>query len=119
MPMIKLPVSKGKVCVVGDEYFTLGFTLGGASDRYVINVKTSDEEVFRTLDTMVKELRRREDITLIVVQESLKPYFNRIRQPLNKVIVYIPAITSASKAEVKEYYSSLIRRYLGIALELG
>jgi len=117
--MARLPVSKGRVCVVGDEYFTLGFTLGGASDRYVVDVKASDEEVLRALNTVVGELSRRKDVALVIVQDRLKSYFDRVKHPLGKVVVYVPDIMSASKAEVKEYYSSLIRRYLGIALELG
>ncbi len=116
--MTKLPVSKGSICVVGDEYFTLGFALGGASERYVVSINAPDDEVLRALNAVVDDLSKK-GITLVIVQDKLKPYFERVRQSLSKVVVYVPDITSASKAEVKEYYSSLIRRYLGIALELG
>ncbi len=117
--MAKLPVSKGSVCVVGDEYFTLGFALGGAGGRYVVSINAPDEVVLEALNAVVDDLSKR-GATLVIVQDKLKPHFERVRQRLSKgVVVYIPDITSASKAEVKEYYSSLIRRYLGIALELG
>ncbi len=117
--MVKLPVSKGNVCVVGDEYFTLGFALGGAGERYIVSVNAPKDEVLKTLNTVVNNLSKK-GITLVIVQDKLKPYFEKVRQSLSKgIVVYVPDITSASKAEVKEYYSSLIRRYLGIALELG
>ncbi len=117
--MAKLPVSKGSICVVGDEYFTLGFTLGGAGERYVVSVDAPEDVVLKALNTVVDDLSKKGAI-LVIVQDRLKQYFERARQSLGKtVVVYVPDITSASKAEVKEYYSSLIRRYLGIALELG
>jgi len=117
--MVKLPVSKGSICVIGDEYFTLGFALGGASERYVINVNASDEAILKTLNLIISELSRK-NVALVVVQEKLKRSFEKVRQSLGKeIVIYVPDVTSASKAEVKEYYSSLIRRYLGIALELG
>ena len=117
--MVKLPVSKGGICVVGDEYFTLGFALGGVNYKYVINVNAPEDEIFKSLSSLVNDLSKKEDIVLVVMQDRLKSYFEKVKQSLNKVVVYVPDITSASKAEVKEYYSSLIRRYLGIALELG
>ncbi len=117
--MAKLPVSKGSICVVGDEYFTLGFALGGAGERYVVSINAPDDKVLKALNAVVDDLSKK-GITLVIVQDELKPYFEKVRQSLSKgIVVYVPDIASASKAKVKEYYSSLIRRYLGIALELG
>ncbi len=112
--MRKSPVSKGSILVVGDEYFTLGFRIAGVRDFIIASRGREAEAAREALNVL-----RKGGFGLAVVQYSLRKFFEGegvegVRTP----IVFVPDAVSAREARVKELYSSLIRKYLGISLEL-
>ncbi len=111
-------ISKKKIAVIGDEAFVTGFRLGGARAGYVIEYVNE-----YMLHEKVKEVMGRiyEDpsIGVVIVQDNLRKTVESFRRAsMYPLIVYVPSGRSAGEMDVKEYYASLIRSYLGISLEV-
>ncbi|HDN76151.1 MAG TPA: hypothetical protein ENG05_03380 [Acidilobales archaeon] len=109
-----LRVLKGPIAVVGDEFFTLTFRISGASKYYVIKGDLRREDVGRMVKDMMKS-----NVTLAIIQEDLRKYFEDVEIPASILTTYIPDLKSRPKFNIKEFYLSLIRRYLGISIVLG
>ncbi|RLG76668.1 MAG: hypothetical protein DRO14_03610 [Thermoprotei archaeon] len=114
-----LRVSKGTIAVVGDETFVLGFRVAGAKKYFVVDVSAPEGVLKNELAQIFNSIYNDPDINLVIVHDALKSIVDKIRRALtHPLVIYVPDIKTASKMDVKEYYSSLIRRYLGISLEL-
>ena len=113
--MSSLPgVRKGIVGVIGDEFFTLTFRLGGARKYYVVRGNASKSEISKIIEDT-----RKSNVTLLIVQESLKDLFKDAEIPPHMLLIFIPDLRSRPKFNIKEFYISLIRKYLGVSIVLG
>ncbi len=107
-------MSKSSILVVGDEYFTLGFRIAGVRD-FIIAWKGREAEAVREALSTLRKGR----FGLAIVQEALRKFFEGEEiEGLRTPLVFVPDAMSAREARAKELYSSLIRKYLGISLEL-
>ncbi len=113
--MRRLPVSKGDVLVVGDLDFIELFKAAGVKRCLRISGEVGESVINEVVKAVAEG-----GVNFIVIQDSLRRFFEgRLPHGLGAPVVFIPDLRSARTASVKEYYSSLIRRYLGISLELG
>ncbi len=115
-----LRISKGSIAVVGDEPFVLGFRIAGARKYFVVDVSAPEDVLKNELARIFNSIYNDPEINLVIVHDSLRSIVDKIRKALtHPLVIYVPDIKTASEMNIKEYYSSLIRRYLGISLELG
>ena len=114
-----LRVSKGTIAVIGDETFVLGFRIAGAKKYFIVDVSAPEDVLKSELARIFNSIYNDPEINLVIVHDALRSIADKIRRALtHPLVVYVPDIKTASKMDVKEYYSSLIRHYLGISLEL-
>jgi len=112
------PVSKGKIAVVGDEVFVTGFRLGGAKVSYIVENLGNGGNAEKVKQVMTS-IYERGDVGVVIVQDRLKNVVESLkRTTMYPLIIYMPSGRTAHEMDVKEYYSSLIRTYLGISLEV-
>ncbi|MCD6083904.1 MAG: hypothetical protein J7J20_00005, partial [Desulfurococcales archaeon] len=113
-------VSRGSIAVVGDELFVLGFRIAGARKYFIVDVSAPEDLLRNELARIFNSIYNDPEVNLVIVHDSLKNIVDKIRKALtHPLVIYVPDIKTASKMDIKEFYSSLIRRYLGISLELG
>ncbi len=113
----RVRLHKGVIAVLGDELFTLGLGMGGAIRKYIIPRGSNAREFIKKALNDVYE----SNIPLLIVQDKYRDVVTELRQPsrVPPIIVYVPDYITYEKVKAKEYYLSLIRRYLGISIELG
>jgi len=113
-------VSKGSIAVVGDELFILGFKLAGVRRVFTIDLTLPEDVLKRRLAKIFNAIYNDPQINVVIIHESLKNIAERIRKALtHPLIVYIPDIRTAGRMDIKGYYHSLVKGYLGVAIELG
>jgi len=110
---------KGDIAVIGDETFVLGFRIAGATKYFVIDTSAPEEILRKELAKIFNIIYNDPSISLVIIHDMLKNVVERIRRAITyPLFIYVPDIKTAPKADVKEYYLSLIKHYLGISLEL-
>ncbi len=107
---------RGVIAVIGDELFTLGFNLAGAV-RYVIRRGFESKEL---IDKIFKDIYE-SNVSLVIAQDRLRGLINELGHPRRKppLVIYVPDYLTYGRIKARDHYLSLIRRYLGISIELG
>lgn len=109
-------VREAGIAVIGDELFVRSTRLLGASRTLVVDRSLSENEVLRVIKGFMEGLS---DIGLIVVQESLRPLFEQLDEGMAMPkIVYLPDIRNSGNLDVRRYYLELLKRYIGLSLEV-
>ncbi len=113
----RVRLHKGVIAVLGDELFALGLGMGGAIKKYIISRGSDVREFIKKALNDVYE----NNIPLLIVQDKYRDIVTELKQPSRTppIIVYVPDYITYEKVEAKKHYLSLIRRYLGISIELG
>ncbi len=112
-----LKVRKGGIAVIGDEFFTLSLRLGGAIKHYILSKNLRRDELRKRVELILSDVSK-SAITLLVIQESLREVFREVELPKDVLTIFIPSVGVRAKFDVTEHYLSLIRKYLGISIEL-
>lgn len=111
-------ISKKKVAVVGDEAFVKGFRLGGARAGYVVE-QTNEYLLHEKVKEVMGRIYEDPSIGVVIIQDNLRKAVESLRKAsMYPLIIYVPNARTAGEMDVKAYYASLIRSYLGISLEV-
>jgi V/A-type H+-transporting ATPase subunit F len=112
-------VPKKEVAVIGDEPFVTGFRLAGVKKWYIIDITANEETLRNKLRDIFSRIYEDYKVGVVIVHDSLKNIVEKIRKTVTyPVIIYIPSLSTAGKINIKEYYSSILRAYLGISVEV-
>ncbi len=112
-------IRKGSVVAVGDEEFINLMRLAGIRRTYVINTRVSEPELREVLGKVFSEIYQDYTISIVVIHDALRHVAEKVRKAVSyPLIVYVPCLRTVSKFDIKEYYSSMLRSYLGIAVEV-
>ena len=111
-------ISKKKIAVIGDESFVRGFKLGGATVGYVVD-DLKNYVLRDKVRKIMSQIYEDRSVGVVIVQDKLKDAVEGFRRAsMYPLIIYLPSARTAGKMDVREYYASLIRSYLGISLEV-
>lgn len=99
---------KGKLAVVGEHSFTMGFLFAGVDAVFTINEKEADDKLNELLDS--------EEYAVIFASEALSEHLNwrtkkRIEESARPVVIFLPSLKAPSKEG--ENINALIKRALG------
>lgn len=104
------------LAAVGDEFFIRGIRLLGVGKVLVIGRSLSSSEILDRIRRFVENL---DDVGLLVVQDNLRPYFEQLSNVITiPQVIYLPNIKDLDKLDVRKYYLSLLKHYLGLSLEV-
>ncbi len=110
-------IRKGKIVVIGDEPFVKGFMMAGARKGLVVDT-TAPERIAKEVKSFVMRAMSVYGASVFVVHDSLRPILERLELGSSPLIIYLPDLRTVGKMDVRKYYSELIRKYLGISLEV-
>ena len=98
-----------KVVAVGSQDFVAGLKLAGVDEGFVVYDQ-------RDVDAKLSSLIKRNDVTLILVEEryafEIPNFFDKYLKLKQPIVALIP--TGRAKEGVRDYMSELIRRTVGV-----
>ncbi|MGC8975159.1 MAG: V-type ATP synthase subunit F [Thermoprotei archaeon] len=117
--MSRLP-SKKDIVVIGDLGFINGFKLAGVRRFVEVSETENFAELKKRLGESLARLYEDPSVSLIIVQYKFKDLIADKIQKVGKepIIVFVPSSKEASKIDVRDYYSRMIKSYLGISIEV-
>lgn len=110
-------IRKGEIVAVGDEPFVKGFMMAGARKGLVVDT-TAPDKVAKEVKSFVMRAMSVYGASVFIVHESLRPVLEKLELGPSPLIVYLPDLRTAGRMDVRKYYSELVRKYLGISLEV-
>ncbi|MCD6323507.1 MAG: V-type ATP synthase subunit F [Desulfurococcales archaeon] len=116
--MSHLPAKK-ELAVIGDELFVTGFRLAGVSHTYVVDLTKTEVLLREELRDFLSKAFEDSDVGVVIIQDELRRFAEAFQQTSERpLIVYLPSGRKVGEMNVREYYASLVRSYLGISLEV-
>jgi len=112
----KLPV-----IAIGEEEFVEAMKAAGITDVVVIDEKEDAMRITReTLNRLMTRSIQGYGIILISsrVAELARPIIDKLMPELMPLILEVPGPRDLDKFDIKEFYSSIARRFIGFAIGL-
>ncbi|MEM4486676.1 MAG: V-type ATP synthase subunit F [Zestosphaera sp.] len=109
--------SRKDVVVVGELSFLEGFKLAGV--RRLVEVESS-ENVKQTLAEILAGLYGDPSVGVIVIQQRFRDLIiDKVeRVSREQLVVFIPGLKEVPQIDVKDYYSRMVKSYLGVSVEV-
>ncbi|MEM0226981.1 MAG: V-type ATP synthase subunit F [Thermofilaceae archaeon] len=103
--------------VVGELSFLEGFKLAGV--RRLVEVE-SLENVKQKLAEILVGLYRDPSVGVIVIQQRFRDLIiDKVeRVGREQLVVFIPGLKEVPQIDVKDYYSRMVKSYLGVIVEV-
>ncbi len=110
---------RGIIAAIGDDIFTLSFKLGGARKVLSLNPYLPKDKISKAVKEFIFEIKK-DDVLVLFVQDKYRPYVEEFMKDFAglPITIYVPDMRSKDAFNVKEFYSSILRKYLGISIEL-
>ncbi|MEM0014691.1 MAG: V-type ATP synthase subunit F [Zestosphaera sp.] len=109
--------SRKDVVVVGELSFLEGFKLAGV--RRLVEVESS-ENVKQKLAEILAGLYGDPSVGVIVIQQRFRDLIiDKVeRVSREQLVVFIPGLKEVPQIDVKDYYSRMVKSYLGVSVEV-
>lgn len=107
--------SRRDVVVVGELSFLEGFKLAGV--RKLFEVESSDN-VKQKLTELLARLYGDPTVGVVVIQQKFRDLIiDKVeRVGREQLVVFIPSLKEVPQTDVKDYYSRMIKSYLGVSV---
>lgn len=107
--------SKRDVVVVGELGFLEGFKLAGV--RRLVEVESSDN-VKQKLTELLARLYGDPSVGVIVIQQKFRNLIiDKVeRISSDQIVIFIPSLKEVRQIDVKDYYSRMVKSYLGVSV---